>query len=100
MAEAERLFRRPMHPYTRALLAAIPMPDPDKRSTASSLEGELPDPLNPPRGCGFSTRCPCVLEACRSTHPMLSASDEADHPVRCINTAASIAFAVPNSASA
>jgi len=70
-ATAQELFRNPGHPYTRALLSAIPKPDPDHRSAIVSLEGELPDPLSPPLGCSFSTRCPLVIDRCLTEPPKL-----------------------------
>ena len=57
IGRSDDLFSDPRHPYTRALLSAVPMPDPRVRATAASLEGELPDPSRPPKGCSFSTRC-------------------------------------------
>jgi oligopeptide/dipeptide ABC transporter ATP-binding protein len=82
VAAARELFRNPGHPYTRALLSAIPKPDPDRRSRAVSLEGELPDPHSPPFGCSFSTRCPLVIERCRIEPPeLLEHASERD--VRC-----------------
>jgi oligopeptide/dipeptide ABC transporter ATP-binding protein len=68
-AGTEELFERPRHPYTRALLSAIPEPDPERRTETVSLEGELPDPCRPPAGCSFSTRCPMVLPLCREVDP-------------------------------
>lgn len=68
-AGTEELFERPRHPYTRALLSAIPEPDPERRTETVSLEGELPDPYRPPAGCSFSTRCPMVLPLCREVDP-------------------------------
>ena len=91
VAETEILFARPEHPYTRGLLAAIPMPDPQVRSRAPGIEGEVPDPLAPPLGCGFSTRCPFVIPACRSEHPVLREGGR-DHVVRCLNPEASTEF--------
>ena len=82
MAEAQALFDRPRHPYTRALLSAIPAPDPSRRTASASLEGELPDPLRPPPGCSFSTRCAWVEAACRSTPPLLVPVGK-DHEARC-----------------
>ncbi|MDY0885339.1 ABC transporter ATP-binding protein [Dongia soli] len=82
LAEADALFDAPRHPYTKALLSAIPFPDPDRRTAAAGLEGELPDPLNPPAGCSFSTRCAWVEEACRARRPDLEQYSEG-HLVRC-----------------
>jgi oligopeptide transport system ATP-binding protein len=87
----EHLFSRPMHPYTRGLLAAIPIPDPTRRTQAPGIEGEAPDPLNPPLGCGFSTRCPYAVEACRAGRPALASTADG-RAVRCAIPAASTAF--------
>jgi len=64
----ERIYARPLHPYTQALLAATPRVGGEKRER-SVLRGELPSPLNPPKGCVFSTRCPFVTERCRAERP-------------------------------
>lgn len=92
-AAAEALFTQPRHPYTRGLLAAIPMPDPKQRTNAPSIEGEIPDPLNPPAGCGFSTRCGHVIPPCRARHPDLYETGE--HGVRCLNPAATLSVTDP-----
>ena len=70
---AEELFRAPLHPYTKALLAAVPVPDPAKEAGREVLllEGEVPSPSNPPAGCRFSTRCPLVTDRCRTEEPEL-----------------------------
>ncbi len=72
-APAERLFRNPVHPYTKALLAAVPVPDPEleSRREVILLEGDLPSPANPPPGCRFSTRCPLATSRCRDEEPEL-----------------------------
>ncbi len=69
--DAETLYRRPRHPYTRALIAAIPVPDPATRRKTEVLHGDVPSPLNPPSGCHFRTRCPHVIERCRTDDPRL-----------------------------
>jgi dipeptide transport system ATP-binding protein len=67
----ERIFRRPLHPYTQALLASTPGITGTGRSERIVLKGELPSPLNPPQGCVFSTRCPHVIERCHTERPVL-----------------------------
>jgi peptide/nickel transport system ATP-binding protein len=71
IAPTEELFARPQHPYTRALLAAAPIPDPAKRRTIPLLQGDIPSPANPPSGCVFRTRCPHALDACASADMQL-----------------------------
>ncbi|CAD5107976.1 peptide ABC transporter ATP-binding protein [Zestomonas carbonaria] len=66
-----RLYERPLHPYTQALLAATPSLHPDPQRPRIALTGELPDPLDPPAGCAFHTRCPHATERCRSERPEL-----------------------------
>jgi peptide/nickel transport system ATP-binding protein len=68
---ARRSTRNPAHPYTRALLAAAPVPDPALRRTIPLLQGDLPSPANPPSGCVFRTRCPHAVEACASADMQL-----------------------------
>jgi len=71
LADNADLFGRPLHPYTEALLAAAPLPEPGRKRTRMLLEGELPSPMNPPSGCRFHTRCPYVLPECKVTDPPL-----------------------------
>lgn len=67
----EEIFRHPMHPYTKALLSSIPLPDPEQRGIRIPLEGDIPSPANPPKGCRFHTRCPYVMERCSQETPEL-----------------------------
>jgi oligopeptide transport system ATP-binding protein len=70
IAPAAQLYRNPLHPYTQALLSAIPVPDPDAdHSRRMLLQGDLPSPSNPPTGCRFHTRCPYVVEKCKQVAP-------------------------------
>jgi len=75
LATTDELYSRPLHPYTRGLLAAVPVPDPDIQPArlGTALEGELPSPLNPPSGCVFRTRCPHAIERCAVEIPELEA---------------------------
>ncbi|MDN6857849.1 peptide ABC transporter ATP-binding protein [Pseudomonas sp. CAN2814] len=76
MGPADKLYERPLHPYTQALLSATPAihPDPDKPKI--KIQGELPNPLNPPTGCAFHKRCPYATERCKSEVPELRVLDE------------------------
>ncbi len=85
-ADAEALFAAPRHPYSRALLSAIPVPKPQARRGRIVLEGEMPSALNPPSGCRFHTRCPYVIERCRTEIPPLLA-DSTGHATACHRTA-------------
>jgi peptide/nickel transport system ATP-binding protein len=69
VAPTEALFSRPLHPYTQALLAASPKPDPLVKSAHIPLQGDIPSPVNPPSGCVFRTRCPYAIDACAQTRP-------------------------------
>lgn len=70
-ASRDDLYREPLHPYTQALLAAVPLPTPDAEHKAPPLTGDLPSPANPPAGCHFHTRCPVAVERCAVESPML-----------------------------
>ncbi|MCC6501486.1 MAG: dipeptide ABC transporter ATP-binding protein [Anaerolineales bacterium] len=65
----EELFRNPLHPYTKALMSAIPVPNPRLRRDRVILKGDVPSPLNPPRGCRFHPRCPVAIEKCSQEEP-------------------------------
>jgi peptide/nickel transport system ATP-binding protein len=72
VAETEALYHKPLHPYTEALMAAVPRTEPQTISERVPLEGEVPDPANPPPGCPFHPRCPYVVERCRAEVPVLA----------------------------
>jgi len=78
----ETVFRDPRHPYTKALLAAIPHPDPERPLTGSPLEGEIPSPIAPPSGCQFRTRCPVAIARCATDEPLMTAFG-AGHTAAC-----------------
>jgi oligopeptide transport system ATP-binding protein len=69
MADSPDLYRHPLHPYTRALLSSVPSMDPALRRKRILLEGDVPSPINPPRGCRFHPRCPLAMDVCRTTSP-------------------------------
>jgi len=81
-ASTEELFESPLHPYTLALLSAVPVAEPDKRLELKSLSGDVPSPLDPPPGCKFQGRCPQVEERCREEEIDFARVSE-DHLVRC-----------------
>lgn len=81
-APTRSLFATPRHPYTKALLSAIPSLDPDDRGRAQKLEGEIPSPTNPPPGCKFQTRCPMAIDRCRVEEPLLE-NASSEHKVAC-----------------
>jgi len=82
MGPKEEIFSQPKHPYTVALLSAIPIPNPKAESRRVELKGEVPSPINPPSGCRFHPRCPMVTATCREEEPKLSDVENA-HLVAC-----------------
>ena len=78
----ESLYQAPLHPYTQALLSAVPVPDPTAKKDRIILEGNIPSPLNPPKGCKFHTRCPKCMDCCKEEAPKKYQVSE-DHYVYC-----------------
>jgi len=81
-ATKKELFNNPKHPYTRALLSAIPIPDPKLRKRGEILTGDVPSPINPPSGCRFHTRCPYAKAICKEEEPKLETSNNT-HYIAC-----------------
>lgn len=69
LAEKNELYRNPLHPYTKALLSAVPIPDPTAKRERVILKGDIPSPVNPPKGCKFHTRCPYAMKKCGEIDP-------------------------------
>jgi len=82
-ASRDELFANPTHPYTKALISAIPKPDPSKRSQRIVLSGQVPSPSNPPSGCHFHPRCPLAEERCRSQQQKLQLTGGGEHEIAC-----------------
>jgi oligopeptide transport system ATP-binding protein len=85
IADAKIIYDEPLMPYTKALISAVPVPDPDVEATRQRivLEGDVPSPINPPQGCRFHTRCPYAIQACKEVVPPL-AEIKPDHFAACI----------------
>mgnify|MGYP001824214530 CR=1 FL=1 len=87
IGEADDIYANPRHPYTRALIAAIPEPDPARRNRPKMiLQGDVPSPINPPSRCVFHTRCPHVQDKCKAEKPVLRdliASDGSPRQLAC-----------------
>ena len=88
LGEGESLYQSPQHPYTSSLISAIPVPDPHHKAQRQILVGDVPSPINPPSGCGFHTRCPKVMDVCKTETPQLlpitdTASPAYGRPVSC-----------------
>jgi oligopeptide/dipeptide ABC transporter ATP-binding protein len=87
LSETAELFERSLHPYTKALLSAIPEPDPDSKQEKIILTGDVPNPIDPPKGCRFHPRCPFATDLCRQQEPQLEDVGN-EHTVRCHHWAA------------
>jgi oligopeptide/dipeptide ABC transporter ATP-binding protein len=86
-ADGDTLYDHPAHPYTHALISAIPVPDPQIKKKRQILSGDVPSPIHPPPGCVFHTRCPYVKEPCRVQIPELGpvpGSNDSDHLQACL----------------
>ena len=83
IAPARSLYTNPRHPYTQALLSAVPIPDPTVKRERVILQGDIPSPLNPPSGCVFRTRCPVATKECGEVVPPLTERGP-DHRAACI----------------
>ena len=85
LADREELYARPKHPYTQALLSAVPIPDPqiEKRRKRIILSGDLPSPINIPAGCRFHTRCPMAQQICREVEPAFEFKEGREHYAAC-----------------
>jgi len=77
------IYSEAQHPYTRALLSAVPTPDTRKRTERMVLEGDVPSPVNPPSGCNFHPRCPFAEKICAEIEPRLEYTSDGSHGVAC-----------------
>ncbi len=83
IGDGDEIFANPVHPYTRLLLAAVPDPDNPLANESETLVGELPSPIDPPKGCRFNTRCPRVQDKCRTDEPVIEQIGDGDHWTAC-----------------
>jgi oligopeptide transport system ATP-binding protein len=83
LARADEIFDKPLHPYTQALISAVPVPDVDHKTTRIILPGEVPSPINPPRACRFHPRCPHATDICKQTTPKFEDKLIEGHFVAC-----------------
>jgi len=85
LGPAAQVFEKPLHPYTKALVSAVPVPDPERESRRQRilLPGDPPSPMNPPAGCAFHPRCPYAIEACKAAVPAMDTFD-GSRQVACI----------------
>lgn len=82
--DADSIYANPMHPYTKALISAIPEPDPTKKKERIILQGDVPSPIDPPSGCSFHTRCPFATDKCKEETPeLINHGDGKEHQVAC-----------------
>ena len=81
-APTDQLFSEQLHPYTQALFSAVPIQNPKVKKERIILKGDLPSPLNPPKGCVFHTRCPFAMDICKEKEPVRKEHDQ-DHFVAC-----------------
>ncbi|MED4989428.1 dipeptide ABC transporter ATP-binding protein [Parageobacillus toebii] len=82
LADSDQLYESPKHPYTKALLSAVPIPDPEYKKESQLLSGDLPNPANPPQGCAFHTRCNACMDICKQKRPEMK-EVEKGHYVAC-----------------
>jgi peptide/nickel transport system ATP-binding protein len=97
IARAADIYREPQHPYTQALLSAVPTPDPERKRQRIVLEGDVPSPISPPSGCAFHPRCPLAIERCRVETPALepAPTHSEGHRVACFRAGEPIPIKVP-----
>ena len=82
LGETNEIFQNPLHPYTQALFSAVPVPDPDTKMKRIILEGDIPSPANPPKGCKFHTRCSRCMNVCKFVDP-INVEASPNHFVSC-----------------